>query len=243
MTAFTAGEKFGLYWRSLFIQAAWSFKGMQTLGFAHTLGPALKGTTRARCDAMLRHLAFYNSHPFLATMIAGAAAKAEREGDEAGATEVRALLMGPVGGLGDAFFWGALKPFLVLAAILLVLLGEGSGVFLMVGAFLAANLWTRAWALNLGLTKGRAAILRLQALRPLYWATKLKYAQALMLGFIVWRLGQTGLVGEWGVSPLVSAGFAVLSTLFVAWTVRREVDPLWLIYSAALAAVGIGYLQ
>ena len=47
------------FWRSLFLQAAWNPRGMQNLGFADAMGPALDALypdERVRAAAVERHL-------------------------------------------------------------------------------------------------------------------------------------------------------------------------------------------
>src|SRR5512137_100889 len=62
--------------RSLFLQAAWNPKGMQNLGFAYALYPALERLypdPRDLAEATERHLCCFNSHPYFAASIVGGA--------------------------------------------------------------------------------------------------------------------------------------------------------------------------
>ena len=52
-----------VFWRSLFLQAAWNPRGMQNLGFAFAMQPALRELypdRAARARAAERHLEFFN---------------------------------------------------------------------------------------------------------------------------------------------------------------------------------------
>src|SRR5205807_6838860 len=69
-----------VFLRSLFLQAAWNPRGMQNVGFADAIGPALAElypdpAERARATA--RHLEFFNCHPYLAAAILGGAVRLE----------------------------------------------------------------------------------------------------------------------------------------------------------------------
>ena len=63
-----------VFLRSLFLQASWNPQGMQNLGLAYALYPALEQlypdpeARRRRCS---RHLVFFNTHPYVAAAIVG----------------------------------------------------------------------------------------------------------------------------------------------------------------------------
>ena len=65
-----------MFWRCLFLQAAWNRRGMQNLGFAYAIDPALRALypePARREEALARHLGFFNSHPYMAAAIVGGA--------------------------------------------------------------------------------------------------------------------------------------------------------------------------
>ena len=60
--------------RSLFLQASWNPQGMQNLGLAYALFPALTELypdPPAQLAALRRHLTFFNTHPYVAAAILG----------------------------------------------------------------------------------------------------------------------------------------------------------------------------
>ena len=64
------------------IQASWSFDRMQTLGFAYAMLPVLRrlypdGAERA--SRLKVHMEYFNTQPYLAAFILGAAARLEQE--------------------------------------------------------------------------------------------------------------------------------------------------------------------
>lgn len=227
-----------ILWRSLWIQGSWSFKGMQTVGFVHALEPGVTGTREERLKRFAVHLNFFNAHPFLSPMAVGAVVKAEREGDpEAGG--IAPVMMGPLGGLGDTLFWGGFKPLAAVLGIFLVAEGFWWAPLAMVAFFAAVGLLTRVYALNLGLSHGKMALLEFQKLKPFFWADRVKLLLSLMLGWVVWRLAE-GHAINFGVEPFWAAGAAIGAALVVAWGTRRGADPLVIIYAAAAAALIIG---
>src|SRR5438067_1032257 len=100
-----------VFLRSLLLQAAWNRRGMQNLGFAYAIAPALKALypdPAQRRDAVRRHLGFFNCHPYMAAAILGGSIHHEEriaQGSE-GAEEVqryKRTLQGPLAALGDGF--------------------------------------------------------------------------------------------------------------------------------------------
>ena len=124
-----------VFFRSLFLQAAWNPKGMQNLGFAYALYPALERLYPDPKDlarATERHLTCFNSHPyFAATIVGGAVHHEERvaRGEEPpeAVNAYKISLMGPLAALGDGFFWLSLRPACGALASLLALLFVLSG--------------------------------------------------------------------------------------------------------------------
>ena len=74
------GARFKVFLGSFFIQSSWSFKKMQGLGFVAAVSPALKelyNDRAERVEALKRHTAYYNAHPYMASPILGAVIKME----------------------------------------------------------------------------------------------------------------------------------------------------------------------
>lgn len=107
------------FWRCLFLQAGWNRRGMQNLGFAYAILPALRDLypdDASRQAALGRHLGFFNCHPYMAAAILGGAIHHEERvarGEEppSAPNVYKQTLQGPLAALGDGFFWTALRPF------------------------------------------------------------------------------------------------------------------------------------
>lgn len=107
-----------VFLRSLALQASWNPKGMQNLGLAYAVFPALEQLypdKKALEAAVQRHLVFFNTHPYVAAAIVGGVlyheqriARGEEPPDKVVA--FKTALMGPLAALGDGFFWLSLKP-------------------------------------------------------------------------------------------------------------------------------------
>ncbi len=138
--------------RQLLLQGCWNFEGMQNVGFAYCLLPALRHLYEGRPDdlrsAVKRHLEFFNTNPMLAGIIVGASVRIE-ERVAAGEVDPRTLgtfkvgLMGSLGAIGDAFFWGALKPMASVAGAILALVHPLLGIAALLALYNASHIRIR----------------------------------------------------------------------------------------------------
>jgi mannose/fructose/N-acetylgalactosamine-specific phosphotransferase system component IID len=121
----TTGMQGRLFRRSLLLQAGWNFERMQSLGLAFCLEPWLErcwaGQDGAVREARLRHQEYFNTQPYMASLVVGMVCALEEEAAAAPAGERRDRLVGrlrtlktaaasALAGVGDALFWGALRP-------------------------------------------------------------------------------------------------------------------------------------
>ena len=95
-----------MYWRSTFLLGSYNFERMQAIGFCLTLVPAIKkfypNDKTQQAAALKRHLEFYNTHPWISSVVFGVTAAMEEQrskgediGDET-ITNVKVGLMGPL---------------------------------------------------------------------------------------------------------------------------------------------------
>ena len=152
--------------RSLFLQAAWNPRGMQNIGFADAVGPALAELypdPAERARAAARHLEFFNCHPYLAAAIVGGAVRLEEQvaSGELPAQAVsgfKSTLGPPFAALGDGFFWLALRPTSALAAAATEpFLGLGC-VLVFLGLYNAVHILTRLWLFTVGYQRGEGVV-------------------------------------------------------------------------------------
>ncbi|HAM34374.1 MAG TPA: hypothetical protein DEB40_08985 [Elusimicrobia bacterium] len=129
-----------LFLRVLCLQAGWSFERMQGLGFAYCVDPWLKqcyaGRAGERRAAQLRHQEYFNTQPYMASLVLGMVCALEEEAaaiEGAQRTEkldrLRALktaAAAALAGLGDALFWGTLRPVCAALALASAWICSGS---------------------------------------------------------------------------------------------------------------------
>ena len=155
-----------VFFRSLFLQAAWNPRGMQNLGFADAIAPALADLypdPAARAAAEARHLEFFNCHPYAAAAILGGAVNLEEKvaRGEARPDEVstfKSALGPPFAALGDGFFWLALRPAAALAAAMAVPFVGLWALLLFLGVYNAVHAFVRLWLFWTGYTRGAGVV-------------------------------------------------------------------------------------
>ena len=229
-----------VFWRCLFLQAAWNRRGMQNLGFAYAIDPALRrlyADPGKRSEALRRHLATFNCHPYTAAAIVGGAIHHE-ERVAAGEEPVGAplaykqVLQGPLAAVGDGFFWAGLRPFFgALAAVGTLLLGWPALVASLL-AYNALHFWLRWSFFRAGYRTGDEVVVRLAALSLPSWASRLRDGGAVLCGVAagVMALAAAGRLGPGGGALVLLAAAAGIVLLGL----RARLLP------TAYAALGLG---
>ncbi len=186
--------------RSFLIQASWSFERMQSLGFAYALSPVLKRLYpdpeeyRSRLDL---HMEYFNTQPYLASFILGAAARIEEErasgsGTQAEVSALKNTLMAPLGALGDSLFWAGLKPFCALIGVCLLMSGVSWAPLLVLVLYNGCHVWLRAELLVWGYASSGDVLslinrYRLTTVARLFKAVSLVMVGALFGMVPLWR--------------------------------------------------------
>jgi mannose/fructose/N-acetylgalactosamine-specific phosphotransferase system component IID len=150
--AIRTSDLVGVFWRSFFIQSSWSYKRMQSLGFAFALIPVLRRLYPDRAEFASRlsaHMEYFNTQPYLASFVLGAVARKEEERAAGWSTSddpsaVKKTLMAPLGALGDSYFWGGLKPLAAAVAVASLLAGAWWAPLLFLALYNVVHVGLRA---------------------------------------------------------------------------------------------------
>jgi PTS system mannose-specific IID component len=223
-----AGMRRRLFRRSLLLQSCWNFERMQSLGLAFCLEPWLErcwsGQDEAARAARLRHQEYFNTQPYMASLIVGMICALEEEAAEVPAGERREQLVqrlralksaaaAALAGVGDVLFWGALRPLCVGLTM--------AGVL----ALWKRPFWAAAWAVGSYLVVYNALALTLR------W-------RLLRLGY-EWRDQIAAQLKQWDAQRLIralrSAGL-VLVLAAAALMLRAAPPPQRLGFALAVAA-------
>lgn len=229
-----------VFWRCLFLQAAWNRRGMQNLGFAYAIDPALRELypdPAARRAALARHLGFFNCHPYMASAIVGGAIHHEervRRGEEPEGSPAayKATLQGPLAAVGDGFFWTALRPFFGAAAALGAMAWGWPAVAAAVLAYNAVHLALRYRFLRDGYRRGDEVVLEIRGMGLPAAADRLRIAAAALCGLAAALVASRAAAALGPAGLLAAAAGAGLGLAALRW--RAPLLPL------GYAALGLG---
>mgnify|MGYP000883933712 FL=1 len=157
-----------MYWRSTFLLGSFNFERMQAIGFCMTLMPAIKkfypDDKTQQAAALKRHLEFYNTHPWISSVVFGVTAAMEEQrskgediGDET-ITNVKVGLMGPLAGVGDPIFWGTARPVLGALGASLAVAGNWMGPLIYFFGINIIRILVRWYGLRWGYERGTAMV-------------------------------------------------------------------------------------
>lgn len=161
-----------MFWYSIPYEHAWNFERMGNVGFTFALLPILRKLYPEKKDlseAMKRHLEVYNMTPYIATLplsIAAAMEEAnalEEDFDTSSIANVKVAMMGPLSGIGDAFFWGTLRIIATAVGTSLALQGNILGPILFYLVFNVPHLIIRYALTFVGYGLGSNVISKLRA--------------------------------------------------------------------------------
>lgn len=231
--------------RTLTVQASWNYHTLIGTGFAFLLIPGLRFLCRddpvALQAAVSRHARLFNSHPYLASIAAGAVLRLEAtRADPETIERFKAALRGSLGSLGDQLFWSAWRPMCALLGTACLLAGAPWWVAVL--AFLipynALHLGVRVWGFGLGLERGRniGAALR-QSFFP-RWTERFVRVGAALAGFCgVLAAG----MGSGTATALAVIAAALLAGLLLGARVRIFAALALAVAWALVAAAGINF--
>ena len=253
-----------MYWRSTFLLGSFNFERMQAMGFCYTLMPAIRkvyrGDKAAEAAALKRHLEFYNTQPWVSSVVFGVTAAMEEQkakGEEISEetiTSVKVGLMGPLAGVGDPIFWGTARPVLAALGASLALNGSIVGPLLFFVGINLLRVLTRWYGLKFGYERGTEMVTEVGGGQ----LKKITQMAAIMGLFVMGALvskwttikfpavvstvkNDDGIVTDTTVQSILDQllpGLAALGLTFLCmWLLNKKVNALWIILG--MFAVGI----
>lgn len=251
---------FQMFLRSFFLQSLWNFERGLNYGFALALLPVLRAVYQEeeRREALMRHMSYFSTHPYLASLVIGAVARLEEErsketterGKMRKEEEINALkigLMGPLAALGDNFFWAVFRPFCVFLAVFAACAevfptarwaGLGAAFFLLF--YNIFHLFIRARMLRRGFLHGDQAVLELQRYRFQENISILKTLLAGILGVfaVLWN---SSVVANGTALFLLKLVFFIAILGLYAFAVRKRIPSEYLVGAIVLFAMVLVY--
>jgi PTS system mannose-specific IID component len=231
------------FWRSLFIQATWNRRGLQNLGFAYSIEPALRDLypdPEPRREALRRHIGFFNCHPYTAAAILGGAIHHEAKAAAGAEPPTSALaykqtLQGPLAALGDGFFWTALRPLFGALGALGALVTGWPAIVAALVLYNVIHLALRIGLFRDGYLKGDAMIGDIARLSLPVVAERLRAAGAVLCGLSGGLLLARGA----GQVPMLPTALAAGAAALGYWALGRGARLLPIMYAVILAVTGL----
>ncbi|MDR3244382.1 MAG: PTS system mannose/fructose/sorbose family transporter subunit IID [Elusimicrobiota bacterium] len=131
-----------MFLRSIFLQTVWNYERMQNIGFLYVIKPfidSISNNKEEKKEIFIRHLGFFNTHPYMANIIIPICVNAEEALHNADNRYIgnmdfyKTAMASSFAALGDSFFWGTFRTFAsfisVLLTISIVLAGGQDSVF------------------------------------------------------------------------------------------------------------------
>ena len=223
-----------IYFRSFLLQASWNFENLQNLGFFYLVLPGLRSIygDELSTDVQQRQVTYFNTHPYFAPLIAGTILRMEERlnaGEDVAVDPdaYKKMVMAPFAAMGDAFFWGGVRPLAALVGLLLACQGSLWAPVVFLILFNLPHLFFRGAGLLLGYVQELRAIETLQKCRLPDLAIRLKESTTILIGVLCAYLSFKGcehqdISGVWGfvLLPIV---------LLFAWLSHKGVTSLFLV--------------
>jgi PTS system mannose-specific IID component len=228
--------------RSLLLQGSWNFERLQSLGVLYAMAPALRFYYRGEelIAAGKRHLEYFNTHPFMASPVLGAILDLEQRrsrGEEVsvGVQDFRRMVMAPYAAIGDAFFWGAIRPLAAGVALFFAFMGSLWAPVVYLLLFNFPHLWCRVAGLLGGYSLGLRIVEVIRRLRLPDLAVRFKEVTVILLGGLSAWLTFFSLEGE---RVSTGWGLAVIPVVvLLSWLSRQGISVLLMVLAAAMVLV------
>ncbi|MBS5603133.1 PTS system mannose/fructose/sorbose family transporter subunit IID [Clostridium sp. AF18-27] len=157
-----------VFWRSFAIMGSMNYERMQGLGYAWSLFPCLKKIYKDNktklCDALSRHMAAFNCATAPIPFIMGITLAMEEQNadndefDASAISTIKVALMGPLAGIGDAFFWGVFRVVSAGIGVSFALSGSPLGALFFLILYNTPNILCRYFGLFLGYREGSSLL-------------------------------------------------------------------------------------
>lgn len=253
-----------MFWRSIPYEHSWNYERMGNVGFTWALLPILKKLYPQKKDlsvAMKRHLELYNVTPYIVTLPLGIAAAMEETNvtdptfDEKSISGVKLALMGPLAGIGDAFFWGTLRILATGIGTSLALKGNILGPILFFLVFNIPHYLMRYYGSFLGYGLGSNVITQVQSSGIMDTVTKYASIIGMMVvGAMSKEMVSIDFVTKIGlgkdsttVQKLLDGIFPGLATLalfgIMYWMLKKKLNPLLIMLIILIVSIAAAYFK
>lgn len=228
--------------RSFLLQASWNFERMQNLGVLYALSPALRYLYKGDDlkEAFERHLTYFNTHPYMSAPVLGAtlAQEEKRATGQDGTFSVedfKSMIMAPYAAIGDALFWGGVRPLAACTALFFAFKGSLLAPLVFLAFFNLPHLMMRFWGFMRGYFRGVSVIEVIQRRRLPDVAIRFKEATIILLGGLS-AYSTFVIFNKQAVEP--GWGLLALPVIYMLiWLSRKGLSTLFLIFASVILVV------
>ncbi|MDD2557467.1 MAG: PTS system mannose/fructose/sorbose family transporter subunit IID [Desulfuromonadaceae bacterium] len=240
--------------RCMLLQSCWNFRVFQGLGSLWILQPFRRDMHRSdttstsyESQTSTQQLKYFNTNTFCAPCVF-AAQLALQEKQANGehvvikAEDFPAAVMAPVAAVGDALFWGGLRPLAALSAIILVLLGYMWAPVVVVPIFTLPTTIVRIGGSVMGFIRGAQVVALIQQLHLADLAIKIKQINIALLGVVTalaWRGVETELDPDSSYIVIFAAAFILMFGINV-FLLRRRIPVVVLLGLTLIVFSAVG---
>lgn len=253
-----------VFFRSIPLEAPWNYERMANVGFAFAIMPALKKLypdPKDFAQAMKRELGLYNITPYISTFPMGITLAMEEENalnpdfDTESITNVKTALMGPLSGIGDAFFWGTLRILATGIGTSLAIKGNILGPILFFLTFNIPHYIIRYFGTFLGYGLGTDVMTEIQESGLMDKLTKYASIVGMMVvGAMTMDMVKVNFITKIGIGKSgqtiqqlldgVIPGIATLGIFgIMCWLLKKKVNPMLIMLVILVLSIGAAYFK
>jgi mannose PTS system EIID component len=176
----------------------------------------------------------FNTHPYMVAPVIGAVTRLEQEGRRSDAVELKKALMAPYAAIGDSFFWGALRSFSALGAVLAVCAGIWPALLTFLILYSPAHLWVRIRGFHEGYLRGRNSIDFIRGLDLPALVGKVRLLSLILIGILA-AVAVDATCRSWTFLPAMPAMAVAIAVFVLCFLgIRRRISAVTLLYGMSL---------
>ncbi len=229
-----------IFLRSFFIQTTLNFRRMQNLGFTMAIIPLIRELRLQQRDSermLTMHLQMFNTNPYFSASVIGSVVRLEEEqagGEILDIPPLKQSLMGSYAAIGDIFFWGALRPFASIFAVILSYMGLMLAPVAFLLIYTPAHFWIRLKGFVEGYRQGKKGFEFIRSLDLPSVAVKIRWLSLIVLaGAVIWLscYGNWPFIKTYSVIIKLTAMAVVLLCLLM---IKKGISQNYIIYGAVV---------
>jgi mannose PTS system EIID component len=231
-----------IFLRSFFIHTTLNFRRMQNLGFAMAIIPVIREFRLQKKESrqlLTTHLQLFNTHPYFSAPIIGSIVRLEEEqactGEDCNAHAIKQSFMASYAAIGDIFFWGALRPFASIFAVILIYMGLIIAPVAFLLVYTPAHFWVRLKGFIEGYRRGKNGFEFIRSLDLPGIAVKIRWISLIILsGLVVWLSRDYGYWPFIKVSGVIMKLTALATVMLCFLLIKKGISQMYVIYGAVV---------